>query len=1339
MEIAICPNCGAVIKQKVKGCGACGAAQSRFAATMVPTLASAAAPMVVSVAPDRLILERIVSTRSLATLVPGSDTSGYASEGNYIDSFGDDSAFDDFIPNLFGSSAITSGAAPTEQHNGNGNGHGNGNGNGNGNGYGNGNGSGNGNGNYATADDEKSLTDSGRHAMAIAGNFFGEQAKEQAPWEKDSNSDSDSDGDGNNLEDGEDVDTVSGDDPQSEGADFDQFTFDKESTPDEVNTPFSTAAQGEQSDDEDQDLIEAYKKEVTARAAKEEAESVAMTPSNAALDEAARTGTASGEHESTRSGAHATTSSTSNSAATATSSGTASANVPAGKADFFSSDKEEKPFDLHKEQPAPTRPHVAAPDFFGADKSKEAAKAEVKPVKAASTAAAFDFFADSSQPAKAAKRPSVDSDSVEKQSKSGSFDAHDSFESLLTSKSKPSATTGGVTAEEEKMARKVAAKPTVAEPKSGSGKARTVRNDNDDDDDDDHDEGLRKPAKAKKSAAKSKDRNFDDDDDDDADLDGDNEDGDDDDEIPQRRSFSGPPSSLKNPPSRKSGSPAGRSRAALKKSNDDDDDDEGSSSNLRSKFSKGDGLFTLAGFPVGIKLIAVTLCIVGMLIFAVIHALGNVASVAGMANLNPQMVGKGAMAPMMAEMPKLAGNWRIRVMDRGKPIVGNITVHQSGTKITGEGADPYGPFKIDGFIDVGKKTMNFKKRFHDPNGRDSGPPIFFVGNILIEHVPLHVTGVWEFNKKSGSAFSHLNKATTTKIRGEWLAQLDRSMPVDDPGTVFSNGLESITNSSDSGKSDKPFNIITFLSQNGIWVCAILGGLFVFASFTLFGPSGLINIWNKQQYIPSQVQAQHNKIRAQLAKGLKKGSLPLGRRVEWKWWFPMPWVIKDLALPPEMRKINPHVLVLGQGGKGKTRLVANMVAHDILSDDRAVVLIDSDGTLVDLMTRWISAQPKAKELARRVILIDPTHKGNTSAFNPLELPDMGDVQTAAASIVYGFKAIYTEPPGSQSQWNAQTADILRNAVLLLMANNKTLTDLPNLLNDNDFRDVLLENVERKKDERIEFSTLLDQWGRYKKLARTDQWITWVEPILNRVNPMLSNPRIRSILTKPDGDLQLLEVINNKRILLVKIPQGEFGQDANLLGSLIVSGVKQAALTLSSSGGNKQNPVSLYLDNFDNFIEKETVENITSETKKFKIGFVGVTKSLQHLPEDFRNELIINIGTLVTFALSKKDGDLLGPQMFPIDGRKVKHQTMTNIFNRVNSSPQFELVSDEEKLNIDKVVRQEERTFFAYRMGAEAGLFNLRAHPFEDIPDSKVKEKLIERMHLASSKKAAKIES
>ena len=79
-------------------------------------------------------------------------------------------------------------------------------------------------------------------------------------------------------------------------------------------------------------------------------------------------------------------------------------------------------------------------------------------------------------------------------------------------------------------------------------------------------------------------------------------------------------------------------------------------------------------------------------------------------------------------------------------------------------------------------------------------------------------------------------------------------------------------------------------------------------------------------------------------------------------------------------------------------------------------------------------------------------------------------------------------------------------------------------------------------------------------------------------------------------------------------------------------------------------------------------------------------------------------------------------------------MSNIFNPVNTSPQFELVSDEEKLNIDKIVRQEERTFFCYRMGAEAGLFNLKSHPFEDVVEGKIKKKLIDKMHTASIRKA-----
>ena len=195
----------------------------------------------------------------------------------------------------------------------------------------------------------------------------------------------------------------------------------------------------------------------------------------------------------------------------------------------------------------------------------------------------------------------------------------------------------------------------------------------------------------------------------------------------------------------------------------------------------------------------------------------------------------------------------------------------------------------------------------------------------------------------------------------------------------------------------------------------------------------------------------------------------------------------------------------------------------------------------------------------------------------------------------------------------------------MANDKTLTDLPTLLQDNDFRDLLLDGVEKKKREKVEYGTLLETWSQYKRVARTDQWINWVEPILNRVTPMLSDPRIRPILTKPVGDLKLREVIQQKKIFFLRIPQGQLNQNADLLGSLVVTGVKQAALSLSMES-SKQNPVALYLDNFDSFIEKETVEAITQETRKFQIGIVGATKTLQHLPDEYRNQVDHQYGLL-----------------------------------------------------------------------------------------------------------------
>lgn len=1307
MEINVCPGCGAVFKPKARDCAGCGSVQSRFAATAVSTMAGSVAPMVVSVAPDRLILERIVTNRQTNALVPAGTF--YGGESYVEESYSGNNSSDSSGEFYESFGATEASAAP-----------GNGNGNGNGNGR-------------ESAD---SFFDNDFAPTTAQGNrdvnvFIPSPAQEEREtFSRNNMRDYDEEAERRNPnpslvvdDQGQDevVHDEGGEEEQStNGSRGDNFNFVPASPSDNEQSPFfSGAAPNEEAEYEEQPAITSSNSQQNF-APQQTAEPMAAPAPQAQIHDAPNPVQQVNHNE------------------------TVAVNVVAPSINI---------------QEKPSRPQIAGPAEFARNKtdSSEVTSTSNYRAPAAATAEAFDFFQSGNAPApKPAASPSRSSrpETSSGGGGGGGDDPHSDFESLLTKSSKSGS---------YKQAEGIK-KPGR---RNGKGQSDTGSNYDDEQNEMDEEEEEERNAKPRRSNAKvaAKSRSYDEDDDDDEDedeqprrskasagkksssggvikkpkYDDDDEDDDDDEEpreIPQRRSFSGSASSLRKIDNKSSRRPsASASRSNMRKSKDDDDDeDDDAKGNLRKKMSN-DGLFKVAGFPIGFKLVGIGAGMVAMLAFVFFHIANNLAVITPQAG-GPTGTPSSAMGGLLPDTPKVAGLWEMNVKHEGATYPNKMDLHQRGSQVYGQGLDlKVGPYEVTGEVKTiqGLPAILFKKQFYDRNKRASGPPIYFQGQLYLDTIPLQAAGQWEFTKPSkGGGFGHLNKPTKAKATGEWIAQLRRPSPIDTGDTPLPQQM--LSSGSTTPTDNKKFNLIDFVVHNGIFVAIGVGVALIGGSATLFGPSGLINIWAKQQYIPSQFKAQHGKIRAQLAKPVKKGSLPLGQRLEWKWWFPAPWVIKDLAIPPDMRKINPHLLILGQGGKGKSRLIAKMIAHDIESDDRAVVLVDSDGSLVDLMVQWISAHPRGREIAKRVVIIDPTYKAGSVAYNPLNLPDVGDLQTAAASIVDGFKAIYTEPPGAQSQWNAQTADILRNAILLLMGNGKTLIDLPTLLNENDFRDVLLENIEKKKNQRIEFATLLDQWGRYKKLARTDQWITWVEPILNRVNPMLSNPRIRAILTKPDGDLDILEVVTKKKILFVRIPQGDFGQDANLLGSLIVSGVKQSCLTLSTTG-NKQahNPVTLYLDNFDNFIEKNTIEAITSETKKFKIGLIAVTKSLQHLPEDFRNQLIINIGTLITFALAKKDGDLLGPQMFPIDGRKVKHQTMANIFNRVNTTPQFELVSDEEKLNIDKVTRQEERTYYAYRMGAEAGLFNLKAHQFDDIPENKVKKKLVDKMHMGAIKR------
>jgi len=325
----------------------------------------------------------------------------------------------------------------------------------------------------------------------------------------------------------------------------------------------------------------------------------------------------------------------------------------------------------------------------------------------------------------------------------------------------------------------------------------------------------------------------------------------------------------------------------------------------------------------------------------------------------------------------------------------------------------------------------------------------------------------------------------------------------------------------------------------------------------------------------------------------------------------------------------HFYLLGKTGTGKSTLFKNMFISDVLAGE-GCCFVDPHGDTVDELLSYIP--PNRID---DVVYFNPTDVENPIGFNLLELNDKSQRDFIADGVVEVFKKEFGDSWGPRLQY------ILTNTIATaLEAQGTTLLAIIRLLMDNNYRKFILKQV----DDPILYKFWTEE---YAKMSQNNRLLTEaVSPIQNKVGRFVSSAVIRNIVGQVKSTIDLRDIMDNQKILLVNLAQGKLGEEtASLLGGMVITRLQSTAMERVDIPVDEREDFFLYVDEFQNFAT-ESFAKILSEARKYKLNLTMTNQYIDQIPLTVRQAIFGNVGTIGSFVVSPADAGILEQEFAPV---------------------------------------------------------------------------------------------
>ncbi len=320
-------------------------------------------------------------------------------------------------------------------------------------------------------------------------------------------------------------------------------------------------------------------------------------------------------------------------------------------------------------------------------------------------------------------------------------------------------------------------------------------------------------------------------------------------------------------------------------------------------------------------------------------------------------------------------------------------------------------------------------------------------------------------------------------------------------------------------------------------------------------------------------------------------------------------------------------VVGKTGTGKSHLLRIMLAQGLLANE-GCALFDPHGEIVLDLLSLVPGYRRPD-----VIYLDLPDPTLDLYFNPLAGVPSDKRSLAVAGIIEVFKKLWPD------DWGPRLEHVFRNVLFtLLETEGSTLADVPRLLTDKEYRTEVTSPLENE----IVRDFWRTEYDRYSPPFRA----VVTAPLQNKLGALLTDPLLRRVLTQEGDSLDLRNIMDEGKILLVNLDKGRIGEGpAALLGSLLLSHIALAGISRSELPESRRRDFFVYVDEFQTFTTL-SLANMLSELRKYRVGMVLAHQHLAQLERDIREAVFGNVGTLVSFRVGASDASYLARELAPV---------------------------------------------------------------------------------------------